>query len=352
MEAVFRQRIGEFRKMPSLPAKLIDGLEDAFGTSILAAQVLEQQESAQATKVLFGEADGQRVETVHLRYRAGWHSYCISSQVGCGFKCSFCATGTIGLLRNMTTDEITDQILHFHLAGHPIDSISFMGMGEALANRATFDALSVFTDPELFGLGARRISVSTIGLPKGIDRLTSEFPQVGLTLSVHSPFDEQRSELMPINKTHPLGEVLQHVDRYVADTHRKVYFAYVLLDDVNDSPEHAGALAALVRVRPHHVGMYHVNVIRYNQAHNVSDDFARASKKKAQDFVETLKAGGAHVTVRQSFGVEIDAACGQLYSKYSARRPRPRMSDAKETPLVSLSNAGRPESLHTDTLSH
>lgn len=320
LHAVFKARTPAFGDMTTLPGSLIKALEAEFGPGVLSLHVLEEQESPQATKVLFALDDGQRIETVHMQYRAGWHSYCVSSQVGCGFKCAFCATGTIGLKRNLTVSEITDQILHFHLRGDPIDSISFMGMGEALANQATFTALDVLHDQQLFDVGARRISVSTIGLPRGIRRLTEEFPQVNLTLSVHSPFDEQRSKLMPINESHPLASVLEEVDRHVAATNRKVYFAYVLLKSVNDSPEHARNLAGLVLDRPHPAGLYHVNLIRYNPAQNVGEDYEGADEARINEFFTILKLAGVHTTLRQSFGVEIDAACGQLYGKYAQRR--------------------------------
>jgi 23S rRNA (adenine-C8)-methyltransferase len=320
LHAVFKERTPAFGDMTTLPGSLAKALEAEFGPSVLSLSLLEEQASPQATKVLFALDDGQRIETVHMRFRAGWHSYCVSSQVGCGFKCAFCATGTIGLKRNLTVGEITDQILYFHLRGEPIDSISFMGMGEALANQSTFAALGVLHDHQLFDVGARRISVSTIGLPRGIRRLTEEFPQVNLTLSVHSPFDEQRSRLMPINESHPLAGVLDEVDRHVATTNRKVYFAYVLLKDVNDSPEHARSLAELVLARPHPPGLYHVNLIRYNPAQNVGENYAGADEARINEFFTILKSAGVHTTLRQSFGVEIDAACGQLYGKYAQRR--------------------------------
>src|SRR5690606_24671856 len=164
LHAVFKERIGEFDRMTTLPLPLRHQLRKRFGKSVLHLTPVFRKQSGQADKVLFELPDSNKIETVRLIYRAGWQSYCISSQCGCGFGCRFCATGRIGLKRNLSADEITDQILYFHLQSHPIDSISLMGMGEALANPQIFTALKVLTDPRLFNLSPRRITVSTIGL--------------------------------------------------------------------------------------------------------------------------------------------------------------------------------------------
>ena len=228
LHAIFKERIGEFERMTTLPLPLRHQLRKRFGKSILHLTPVFRKQSGQADKVLFELPDSNKIETVRLIYRAGWQSYCISSQCGCGFGCSFCATGKIGFKRHLSADEITDQILYFHLQNHPIDSISLMGMGEALANPQTFSALKVLTDPRLFNLSPRRITVSTIGLIPQIERLSREFPQVNLTFSLHSPFDEQRSALMPINRKYPLNEVLEVLDAHIRKHRRKVYIAYIV----------------------------------------------------------------------------------------------------------------------------
>lgn len=194
--AIFPGRINNFNEITVLPKSLRDMLIEEFGESILNIVPLKAQQSTQVSKVLFGISGDEKIETVNMKYKAGWESFCISSQCGCNFGCKFCATGDIGLKRNLTSDEITDQILYFHLQGHSIDSISFMGMGEALANVQVFDALNVLTDPALFALSPRRLSISTIGIIPNIKKLTQNYPQVNLTFSLHSPFNEQRSELI------------------------------------------------------------------------------------------------------------------------------------------------------------
>lgn len=330
LHAVFKERIGEFDRMTTLPLPLRHQLRKRFGKSVLHLTPVFRKQSGQADKVLFELPDSNKIETVRLIYRAGWQSYCISSQCGCGFGCRFCATGRIGLKRNLSADEITDQILYFHLQSHPIDSISLMGMGEALANPQIFTALKVLTDPRLFNLSPRRITVSTIGLVPQIERLSREFPQVNLTFSLHSPFDEQRSALMPINRKYPLDEVLDALDAHIQRHRRKVYIAYIVLPGVNDTPEHAEKLVSLLRGRGPWDYLYHVNLIRYNPASGAPKAYQRPHEDELTRFCGRLRRAGVKVTVRQSFGVDIEAACGQLYGRYYIRgEPEEHKAPAK-----------------------
>ncbi|GAA4850904.1 Cfr family 23S rRNA (adenine(2503)-C(8))-methyltransferase [Paenibacillus vulneris] len=312
-DAIFKQRIGEYDRMTVLPKRIRNDFIMELGEHVLNLTPVMQKTSSQVNKVLFAIEGGERVEAVQLSYERGWKSYCISSQCGCGYGCRFCATGTIGLKRNLTADEITDQLLYFHLNGQALDSVSFMGMGEALANPNIFDALKLLTDSRIFGLGHRRITVSTIGIMPGIDRLTQEFPQVNLTFSLHSPFDEQRSELMPINHRFPLHDVMNKLDQHIRTTGRKVYIAYILLRGENDSTEHAEAIAALLKNRGSWEHLYHVNLIPYNATDVTPESFHPSDKDRVQRFVKILKSRGIHVTVRTQFGTDIQAACGQLY---------------------------------------
>src|SRR5437762_4062307 len=180
IKAIFRKRTGEFQLMTTLPLNLRFLIIREFSPSILGLTPVVQTESQQAQKILFQLSDTERIETVRLKYRGGWDSLCISSQCGCGLACEFCATGTITLRRNLTADEITDQVLFFHLRGRNIDSISLMGMGEPLANPELFTALRLFTSPELFNLSPSRISISTVGVIPAIKRLSESYPRINL----------------------------------------------------------------------------------------------------------------------------------------------------------------------------
>lgn len=313
MDAIFKQNIGEYGRMTMLPKFLRDELNRILGPNVCSIVPVKEFTSKQVSKVLFAIPGDERVEAVRLTYERGWKSYCISTQCGCGFGCKFCATGTIGLKRNLTADEITDQLLYFRLNGHTLDSISFMGMGEALANPHIFDAMTILTDPYLFGLGHRRITISTIGLLPGIDKLTREFPQVNLTFSLHSPFDDQRSELMPINDRFPVRDVLMALDRHIRQTGRKVYIAYILLRGVNDSTAHAEAVAELLRGRGSWEHLYHVNLIPFNSTEVTPDSYRQSDPTRIRAFARILKSKGISITVRTQFGSDINAACGQLY---------------------------------------
>ncbi|TQR30440.1 Cfr family 23S rRNA (adenine(2503)-C(8))-methyltransferase [Brevibacillus brevis] len=313
MDAIFKQNIGEYERMTILPKFLRDELNRILGPNVCSIAPVKELTSKQVSKVLFAIPGDEQVEAVRLTYERGWKSYCISTQCGCGFRCKFCATGTIGLKRNLTADEITDQLLYFRLNGHSLDSISFMGMGEALANPHIFEAMTILTDPYLFGLGHRRITISTIGLLPGIDKLTREFPQVNLTFSLHSPFDDQRSDLMPINDRFPVRDVLMALDRHIRETGRKVYIAYILLRGVNDSTAHAEAVAELLRGRGAWEHLYHVNLIPFNSTEVTPDSYRQSDPSRIKAFVRILKSRGISVTVRTQFGSDINAACGQLY---------------------------------------
>ncbi len=311
INAVFHQRIDDFDNMQILPKALRMALVNEFGNRVSSVKPVFIQDSIQAEKLLFELSDGEKIEAVGLKYKQGWESFCISTQCGCGFGCRFCATGSAGFKRNLTVDEITDQLLYFLFNSHKLNSVSFMGMGEALANPELFDAVKILTDQSLFGLGQRRITVSTIGIIPGIQRLTREFPQVNLTFSLHSPFDKQRSDLMPINKKFPLNEVMKALDEHIIHTGRRVFIAYIMLEGINDTKDHAEAVVSLLKNRGSWGHLYHIDLIPYNSTDKTALKFQ--SSGAIRQFGGTLKKAGISVTIRTQFGSEISAACGQLH---------------------------------------
>lgn len=314
--AIFQQRIGKFDDMDALPKTIRSALAKEFGEHILTITPLTEQTSSQVKKVLFEVSGKEKIETANMQFEAGWESFCISSQCGCNLGCKFCATGDIGLRRNLSADEITDQVLYFYLLGHTLDSISFMGMGEALANSQVFNALEVFTNPDLFGLSPRRISVSTVGIIPNIKKMTYQYPQINLTFSLHSPFNEQRSVLMPINNKFPLNEVMETLDEHIQVTGRKVYIAYIMLHNVNDSIDHAKGIVNLIKGRIESGRLYHINIIRYNPTVSAPVHYEQSDERKLKAFYNVLKSSGINATIRSQFGIDIDAACGQLYGNY------------------------------------
>ncbi len=323
LAAIARRDVRTFDDVRDLPAPLRRELAARFGPDVLPLRPVAVQSAPQVEKVLFETEAHVRFETVLSRYRAGWTSLCVSSQAGCGLGCTFCATGAVGLMRNLTADEIFAQVMHPHWASGGArlpESVAFMGMGEALANPHVFAALELLTARGYGGLSPRRITVSTVGFAPALERLTREQPHVTLTLSVHSPFPDERARLIPLESRFPLGESLEILDRHVADIGRKTYLAYLLIDGVNDRAEHLDALARLVaeRSRPE---LFHVSVIGYNEAAGADPGYRAPSAGRVRAFVDGLLVRGVRATRRRQFGAAIDAACGQLHARYLLGEP-------------------------------
>jgi 23S rRNA (adenine2503-C2)-methyltransferase len=269
--------------------------------------------------------DGAAVETVLMQYPDGRATVCVSSQAGCAMACSFCATGQAGFERHLDAGEIVEQVARVqHATDRRISNVVFMGMGEPLANvDAVLAAVERLHDD--FGISARHLTVSTVGVVPGMRRLAEHPLPVTLAVSIHAPTDELRDQLVPLNRRYPLGEVVAAA-REVARRHgRRVTFEYTLLDGVNDGPEHAAALAVLLAdALP--TGASHVNLIPYNATPGLA---ARATPAaRMERFANTLRHGGVNATVRRNRGTDIDAACGQL-------RTRVRMGTGRRQGMMS-----------------
>ena len=308
---------------------------------ILPATVVSSSEDASVEKVLFSGDKPGYFEAVRSRFRDGWSSICLSSQSGCGLACTFCATGAVGLVRNLDAEEILAQALYAPWQrdrAFPVKSIAFMGMGEPLANPRIFTALDMLTDPQVGGWSPRRITVSTVGFAPRLAQLVAQHPHVTITLSVHSPFPDQRSILIPLQKRFPLEASVDILDRHVAATRRRVFLAYLLIDGLNDSAEHAEHLARLVkhRSRP---DLFKVSVIAYNEAAGVTAPYRRPATRTVQEFVARLRSAGVAVSRRQQFGAGIDAACGQLHADYLNARDAPH---APPTPRPATTGGDTP----------
>jgi len=305
---VFAGRAAGFDVMTDLPKPLRDQLADAL--RIFTTRVAEHRQADDGTeKLLLELADAERVECVLLRDDKDHRTVCISTQVGCAMGCVFCASGLGGLVRNLTCGEILEQVLHLQrLLGQDerLTHVVVMGIGEPLANLdALLPALAAATSSEGLAIGARRVTISTVGLPKGIRRLAEENRQYHLAVSLHAPDDELRNELVPANRKIGIDAILAAADEYFEATGRRVTFEYVLLAEINDRPDHARRLAELLRGRP-----ALVNVIPYNP---VSDlPYRQPSPEATAAFVRTLEDAGATVKIRYRKGDRIDAACGQL----------------------------------------
>lgn len=305
---VFQRRIHAFDAMTDLPTPLRTELGDAF--TVLASRVVRHEGAGDGTeKLLLELRDGHRVECVLLRDDREHRTACISTQVGCAMGCVFCASGLAGLVRNLSAGEIVEQLLQLDRilpAGERLTHIVVMGMGEPLANLdALLPALDVATDRDGIGIGVRRITISTVGLPSGIRRLASLSSPYQLAVSLHAPDDELRARLMPACRTIGLKAVLEAGDRYFAQTGRRVTYEYVLVAGVNDRPEHAERLAGLLQGRP-----VLVNLIALNPVPELP--YRGAGPAAVRRFETTLESYGINVQVRRRKGNSIDAACGQL----------------------------------------
>ena len=280
-------------------------------------------DGGETLKWLWEGADGASVETVLMRY-PGRATVCVSTQAGCAMGCTFCATGQAGFERHLGTGEIVEQVARAQHAGPPrIGNVVFMGMGEPLANYdATWEAVVRLHDD--FGISARHLTVSTVGVVPGMRRLATERLPVTLAVSLHAPDDELRNELVPLNRRYPLAEVLDAARGYLAASGRRLSFEYAMIGGVNDSPAQADALARRLRgFSP----AAHVNLIPLNPTPGFA---APASpSRRVAAFAERLRAGGVNATVRRNRGTEIDAACGQLRTRRDAGRlGRPRPASA------------------------
>jgi 23S rRNA (adenine2503-C2)-methyltransferase len=299
-----------FDAMSDLPRELRELLAKSF--TIPRLEIDTDQQSADGTrKFLFRLSDGQAIETVAIP-EGKRLTLCISSQAGCALQCAFCATGAMGFARNLEPFEIAGQVRELALLDPRIKptNIVFMGMGEPLMNWKAVDVtLTVLNDPQGFGIGARHITVSTVGVLPGIVALAQRPEQFRLAFSVHAPSDDLRRSLMPINVKYPLAEVIEAARRF----ERRVTFEYVMLGGVNDAIEHAIALGRLAR----DCGAF-VNLIPLHPGG--TGNFVPSTPTAMRRFTAELRRAGVEVAVRKSRGLDIAAACGQLRVERLRRR--------------------------------
>ncbi|MCI0449717.1 MAG: 23S rRNA (adenine(2503)-C(2))-methyltransferase RlmN [Chlorobi bacterium] len=265
-------------------------------------------------KILFNLPDNSQIETVLMGYNTR-RTACISTQAGCGLGCTFCATGQGGLQRNITSGEIVEQVLFFdrilHRKKDKLTNLVFMGMGEPFANyKQVMKAVDTLTSPLGFGFGARRITISTVGIVPMIEKFTAEKRQVNLAVSLHAATDELRETMLPINKKYPIELLIKSCYEYVKRTKRRLSFEWALIDDVNDTPEQARELVKLIK------GMLcHLNFIPLNPTRDYDGHESR--QKRIRAFRQILDKAGIPNTLRIRRGIDINAGCGQLMQEAS-----------------------------------
>ncbi len=315
LHAAYRELVPSFGSMRQLPGAVREWLAEELDLSPGAEVRRVTSDDGETTKLLLAMRRGTLIETVLMRYPAeepGRHpraTVCVSTQAGCAMGCVFCATGQMGFERNLAAGEIVAQVVHLarllRERGEHVTNVVFMGMGEPLANYSeTLRAVRILVDPRAFGLGQRHITISTVGVVRGIDRLAEEGLQVGLAISLHAPNDALRRQLVPTAGPHSVGELVAAARRYMERTGRRVTFEYALIAGVNDGPELARELAHLLRGTRSHVNLIPVNP--------TAGGFARPPRQAVLAFEGILREAGVNCTVRVEKGTEISAACGQL----------------------------------------
>ena len=303
--------VRSYDEMTNLPKGLRDALSEQY--PIHPPKVVRKQESARdgTIKYLWQLKDGNCVETVLMRYHYG-NTVCISTEVGCGMGCAFCASTIGGLVRRLEPYEMLDEVLFTQIdSGLPISHIVLMGIGEPLDN---FDNVMRFLElvnsEDGMNISMRHISLSTCGLVPKIDELAKRKLQISLAISLHGPNDEIRGRIMPVNKAYPIDVLLDACRRYYAATSRRIHFEYAMIDGVNDSEANAKELLRRLKGLPAHVNMIPLN-------HVEESPLKPSSKAAVAKFQKILEDGGVTATVRRTLGGDIDASCGQLRRKYN-----------------------------------
>ncbi len=301
----------------NLPAVLRQKLAEHLRFSNLTPAQVLQSSDGETVKTLFRLPDERAIEAVLMEYDDQRRTLCISSQAGCAMGCVFCATGQMGFQRNLTSGEIVEQVMYYARQlkgeGERVTNVVLMGMGEPFHNyENTLKAIYRLNHPDGMNLGARRFTISTVGLVPAIRRFADEKHQINLAVSLHAPSDDERSALLPVNRRYPISELITAVREYIDKTGRRVTFEFALINEVNDTPENARALGKLLK------GMLcHVNVIPLNPTKKFTGQ--ATTRARADAFCAELGKYGIPCTVRIRRGIDIQAGCGQLATEYKAQ---------------------------------
>jgi 23S rRNA (adenine2503-C2)-methyltransferase len=308
-QGLYQQLWASADEFSNLPSSLRGKLGDQYHfKNLIPIQSLHSSDH-ETIKTLFQMGDKYAIEAVLMRYDER-RTLCISSQAGCAMGCVFCATGQMGFKRNLSRGEIAEQVLHYarqlKSEGERVTNIVIMGMGEPFHNyEATLAAIDLLNDPQGMNLGERRFTISTVGLVPSIRRFADEKRQINLAISLHAANDELRTSLLPVNHKYPIAELLSACKEYILKTNRRLTFEWALIQDVNDTPDHARELGRLLR------GMLcHVNVIPLNPTRKYAGK--ATTHQRAEAFKAELEKTGIPCTIRIRRGIDIQAGCGQL----------------------------------------
>lgn len=335
---LYRHHVASYEEMTNIPKTILEQLEQEFIFSPLRTQIIQKAQD-QTTKFLFELQDHSMIETVLMYHHYGI-SVCVTTQIGCNIGCKFCASGLIPKVRDLEAGEIVAQImfiqryLNQQAKGEKVSHIVVMGIGEPFDNYDNvLQFIRIVNSDKGMAIGARHITVSTSGLAPKIRQFARENIQVNLAVSLHAPNNETRSSIMKINRQYPIEELFEAIYEYIHLTNRRVTFEYIMIDGVNDRPEHALELAQLLQPM---LKLAYVNLIPYNPV--AENPFERSSEENIARFYDLLMQNGVNCVVRREHGKEIEAACGQLRSQYERQRREKRARRTKEE-LRQLSQA-------------
>lgn len=307
---IYTKGVTDFEQMSNLSKKLRAELEQKFQFGTLG-QVIEQVSEDGTRKRLYKLDDGSLIESVLMPYNDGRRTACISSQAGCAMGCTFCATGQMGFKRHLSAEEIFEQAQRYSVElqqqGERLSNIVLMGMGEPFHNYdAVLEAIGLLRTR--LGIGARKITVSTVGIVPKIRQFAKEGIQVGLAISLHSTLNEERSAIMPVNRKYPIEDLIDACHEYAQSTNRRISFEWALINGTNDTEEEATRLAKLLDGL-----LCHVNLIPLNPTKGYEGE--PSDPMRIERFVRILERAGIPATVRVRRGIDIDAGCGQLQDK-------------------------------------
>lgn len=314
--AIYKNFISDFDEIQTIPKDLRTLLKENCFYNSLEVDHEATSKNGQTTKFLFKTEDGLLIESVIMRHLTGRNTLCISCQAGCPMACTFCATGKLGLQKNLALHEIVEQVMY---AASQLDrewmklrNVVFMGMGEPMLNYDIMkEAIYMFTDQKKFDLSNRRVTVSTCGIVPGINKFTEDFPQTSLAISLHAPNDEIRKSIMPVDHTYDIQQLMTSLDRYTEKTNKRIFYEYIMINGVNDHLKLADELGKLLEGR-----LAHVNFIPYNAWEGTaSDGYTTTPRFIIEKFQKTLEKYGVVSTIRATMGDDIAAACGQLARK-------------------------------------
>ncbi len=311
-QGLYQQGWSDLMDFSTLPLELRNQIGRSYYLGGLEEERVLSSSDGFTRKYLYRLRDQSAIETVLMGYEQR-QTACISSQVGCAMGCSFCATGNMGFIRNLSQGEIIEQVLKSAAIvkdeGGELTNIVFMGMGEPFHNYdSVLSAINILNDPAGFGMGMRRFTISTVGIVPAIHRFAAEKTQINLAISLHAADDQLRSSILPVNKKYPISDLMEACNVYLQDTNRRITIEWALIEGINDGMEQAEKLVMLIQGK-----LFHVNLIQLNPVDHYAGQ--PAEDRAAKEFQKKLQEAGIPCTIRLRRGIDIQAGCGQLASK-------------------------------------